>query len=45
MRPFPLTVLKAGINRQHVKGGVAADQLYDLQNAYISNVGTILPRE
>ncbi len=28
-----------------MKGGAAADQLYDLQNAYITNAGSIVPRE
>src|SRR5258708_12322908 len=45
MRPYPLTVLKGGINRLRVKGGAAADNLYDLQNGYITNAGSISPRE
>lgn len=45
MRPYPITVLKGGINRLRVKGGAAADSLYDLQNAYITNAGTVVPRE
>ena len=45
MRSFPLTVLNGGINRLRVKGGAAASQLYDLQNAYITNAGSIVPRE
>jgi hypothetical protein len=45
MRPFPLTVLKGGINRLRIKGGAAANYLYDLQNAYITNVGSVVPRE
>ena len=28
-----------------VKGGAAANQLYDLQNGYITNAGSIVPRE
>jgi hypothetical protein len=45
VRPYPLTVLNGGINRLRVKGGAAANQLYDLQNAYITNAGSIVPRE
>lgn len=45
MRPYPLTVMAGGINRLRVKGGAAANMLYDLQNAYITNAGTISPRE
>ena len=45
MRPYPLTVLAGGINRLRVKGGAAANMLYDLQNAYITNAGSIAPRE
>lgn len=45
MRPVPLTVLKGGINRLKIKGGVSAQQLYDLTNAYITQAGTIVPRE
>ncbi len=45
MRPYPLTVLNGGINRLRVKGGAAANQLYDLQNARITNAGSIVPRE
>ncbi len=45
MRPFPLTVLNGGINRLRVKGGASASQLYDLQNGYITNAGSISPRE
>src|ERR1700722_8344550 len=45
MRPYPVTVLKGGINRLRVKGGAAADSLYDLQNAYITNAGSVVPRE
>jgi hypothetical protein len=45
MRAFPLTVLNGGINRLRVKGGASASQLYDLQNAYITNAGSIVPRE
>lgn len=45
MRPYPLTVLGGGINRLRVKGGAAANMLYDLQNGYITNAGSIVPRE
>jgi hypothetical protein len=45
VRAFPLTVLSGGINRLRVKGGASASQLYDLQNGFISNVGSIVPRE
>jgi hypothetical protein len=45
VRAFPLTVLNGGINRLRVKGGASASQLYDLQNGYISNAGSIVPRE
>ena len=45
MRSFPLTVLNGGINRLRVKGGASASQLYDLQNGYITNAGSIVPRE
>jgi len=45
MRASPLTVLAGGINRLRVKGGAASDQLYDLQNAWITNAGSIKPRE
>jgi hypothetical protein len=45
VRPFPITVLGGGINRLRVKGGAAANQLYDLQNAWITNAGAVGPRE
>lgn len=45
MRPVPLTTLKGGINRLKVKGDVSAQRLYDLVNAYITQEGTIVPRE
>lgn len=45
MRPVPLTVVRGGINRLKVKGGASAQQLYDLTNAYITQAGTIVPRE
>ena len=45
MRPFPLTTLTGGINRLQVKGNASASNLYDLVNAYITNEGTVSPRE
>jgi hypothetical protein len=45
VRAYPLTVMNGGINRLRVKGGASAKQLYDLQNAYITNAGSIDPRE
>lgn len=45
MRPVPLTALRGGINRLKVKGAARADSLYDLTNAYITQAGTIVPRE
>lgn len=45
MRPYPITVLKGGINRLRVKGGASANSLYDLQNGYITNDGSVVPRE
>lgn len=45
MRPYPITVLSGGINRLRVKGGAAANSLYDLQNAWITNAGAVVPRE
>jgi hypothetical protein len=37
--------VRGGINRLKVKGSVSAQQLYDLTNAYITQAGTIVPRE
>lgn len=45
MRPVPLTTLQGGINRLSVKGNASANRLYDLVNAYITNDGTVSPRE
>jgi len=45
MRPIELHNLKQGINRLRVKGGASPSSLYDLQNAYITQEGTIVPRE
>lgn len=44
MRPSPLTVLKGGIDRGQPKGGVRADVLYDLVNAYITEEFKCAPR-
>lgn len=45
MRLFPLSSLQGGIDRQQVKGGASPSRLYDLQNAYITNAGSVVPRE
>lgn len=45
MRPVALTTLRGGINRLKVKGGASAQQLYDLTNAYVTQAGTLVPRE
>jgi len=45
MRPFPLTVMQGGINRLRVKGAARANMVYDLLNAYVTNAGSISPRE
>lgn len=45
MRPYPLTVMKGGINRLRVKGAARADMLYDLLNAYVTNAGSVTVRE
>lgn len=44
MRPVPLTVIRGGINRQRVKGGARADDLYDLLNGYVTASGTVKAR-
>lgn len=45
MRPIALTTVRGGINRLKVKGGANAQNLYDLTNAYVTQAGTIVPRE
>lgn len=45
MRPIELHNLKQGINRLRVKGGASPQSLYDLVNAYITQEGSIVPRE
>lgn len=45
MRPVPLTALHGGINRLRIKGGARADTLYDLVNAYLTQDGSVNPRE
>jgi hypothetical protein len=37
--------MRGGINRLKVKGAARADSLYDLTNAYLTQAGTIVPRE
>ena len=45
MRPIELHNLKQGINRLRIKGGASPSSLYDLVNAYITQEGSIVPRE
>lgn len=45
MRTAPLTVIKGGINRQRVRGGARADNLYDLLNGYVTDAGTVVARD
>lgn len=45
MRPISLNVMKGGINRLKVKGGANPAWLYDLTNAYLTQAGTLVPRE
>jgi hypothetical protein len=45
MRPVELHNLSQGINRLRVKGGARPSSLYDLVNAYITQEGSIAPRE
>jgi hypothetical protein len=45
MQSLPLTTLRGGINRLKIKGGANAQWLYDLTNAYITQAGTVVPRE
>lgn len=45
MRPVALTNLTQGINRLRVKGGASPSSLYDLTNAYLTQDGSIVPRE
>lgn len=44
MRSLPLTTIKGGINRLRVRGGARADILYDLQNGYVTEAGTVKVR-
>jgi hypothetical protein len=37
--------MNGGINRQRIKGGASATNLYDLTNAFITNAGAIVPRD
>lgn len=45
MRPIPLMYLKEGINRLRVKGGARPTSLYELRNAWVTQDGSIEPRE
>lgn len=45
MRSYPLTALQGGISRLRVKGAARANTLYDLTNAYLTQAGSIVPRE
>lgn len=45
MRPVPLMYLKDGINRLRIKGGARPSSLYELRNAYITQDGSVAPRE
>lgn len=44
MRTVPLTTIKGGIDRQRVKGGARADNLYDLLNGYVTEADTVAVR-
>lgn len=39
-----LTTVKGGINRMKIRGGAAADVLYDLLNGRVTKEGTVVPR-
>lgn len=41
MRPFPLSTAKGGMTRLRDKGGASPDSLYDLQNGYVTQTGSI----
>jgi hypothetical protein len=43
-KPFPLTVLKGGINRLRIKGGASPSTLYDLLNGFIDITGAVQMR-
>lgn len=43
-RPFALTTVKGGINRQRFKGAARQDVLYDLLNGYITDEKTVFVR-
>lgn len=45
MRPIELHNLRQGINRLRVKGGASPSSLYDLLNGYVTQEGSIVPRE
>lgn len=42
--PVSLTVVKAGIQRQRVKGAALKDSLYDLVNGYVTSAKTVVVR-
>lgn len=44
MRDAPLTTIDGGINRLRTKGGARADTLYDLENGFVTEVGTVVAR-
>ena len=44
-RPYPLTVLKGGIDRLRIKGGASASSLYDLVNGFINIEGNVQQRD
>lgn len=44
-RAVPLTVLRGGINRLRIRGGARADTLYDGLNCFVTQDGTVTPRE
>jgi len=44
MRSLPVTTIKGGINRLRVKGGARADTLYDLENGYVTESGSVRVR-
>jgi hypothetical protein len=43
-RPFPLTTAQGGLNLLRTKGGARADNLVEMENAYVTQTGSIQPR-
>jgi hypothetical protein len=43
-RPFALTAIQGGVNRQRVKGAARQNVLYDLVNGYVSDDKTVVVR-